>query len=287
MTCPLGPTGPQGSRPASSSRSQATPLSSCLNSAAPGVATSPYSVSPKPRRLRPTRADPLPRSDSSTSWIGRRLHELQSVPDRVRAVEPLKPGKAAVPHDCDATALQAPRQSRKVTDEDPGMRLCARVEVSLDAEMDLHGAGPEPATTTAGKLRRLVDFLAAQDPRPEGSTGFLGAGRDAELNVVKSAQMGHPGSLCPGVVTRSHPRSGRRLRDVHELINPAKEGPAHAPTTPPRPLPWPFVPFQNTLAEERPSNRPGRVVPPLECIAGEHLPAALPAAAPSECTAPE
>jgi hypothetical protein len=56
------------------------------------------------------------------------------------------------------------------------------------------------------------------------------------LNVVKSAQMGHPGSLCPGVVTRSHPRSGRRLRDVHELINPAKEG----PLTPPQPLRGPF-----------------------------------------------
>ena len=82
------------------------------------------------------------------------------------------------------------------------MRLARRAEVGLGAEVQLHGAGREPAATARCEQRRLRQLVEAEDADVVGPCLVLGADRHRQLHVVD----------------REPRRAGYSLTDIREEL---------------------------------------------------------------------
>lgn len=115
------------------------------------------------------------------------LHQLDPVAERVvdiDAIEPLQRFVAA--HDVPG-ARERPHQLVKRLDHERGMRLGGGPEIGLDAEVDTHRLGLEPAAASLGEVRWLGHLGDTEEALVEVRGAFLAAWWHGQLHMVDTA----------------------------------------------------------------------------------------------------
>jgi len=92
------------------------------------------------------------------------LADLEPVAERIGHVEPLGAWNRILEGDLAPGGAQTVGQRGEVVGDEARVRLARRSERLLDADVELLGAGPEPAAAPRGERLRLGDLRSPSSP---------------------------------------------------------------------------------------------------------------------------
>jgi lipopolysaccharide/colanic/teichoic acid biosynthesis glycosyltransferase len=114
-------------------------------------------------------------------------------------VEAFRAWDRFVPRDVDPRSAQAGGEGVDVGDDEAGVRFAGRGERLLDSDVQLLGAGSEPAAAARGERLWLDELLQPEQPAVERTRLRFAAGRRRDLHVVDSGDRHLPRSTIAQV----------------------------------------------------------------------------------------